>query len=137
MAREFDRLVRLVAKLRSPTGCPWDRAQDHRSLIRYLKEETREVAQALQKGEWHDIEDELGDLLLQILLHAQIKREEGRFDIEDVARSQYLKLKRRHPHVFGGPRFKTAKDVLRNWDAIKVGERKQRAADVAKRKKRR
>ena len=133
MAREFDRLVRLVAKLRSPTGCPWDRAQDHRSLIRYLKEETREVEQALKSGKWHDIEDELGDLLLQILLHAQIKAEEGRFDIEDVARSQYLKLRRRHPHVYGGPRFKTPKDVLRNWDTIKVAERKRRAADVLKR----
>ncbi|MBI4347494.1 MAG: hypothetical protein HY553_11605 [Elusimicrobia bacterium] len=135
--KEMARLARLVAKLRSPTGCPWDRAQDHVSLIPYLKEEAREVEKALRRGEWHDIEDELGDLLLQILLHAQIEDEQGRFDLEDVARSQYLKLRRRHPHVFGGTKFKTPKEVLRNWDRIKSVERGRRAADVRRRLARR
>ncbi|MBI4422970.1 MAG: hypothetical protein HY554_04555 [Elusimicrobia bacterium] len=130
---ELERLVRLVAKLRSPGGCPWDRKQTHESLIRYLREEAREVEQALRKGDWHDIEDELGDLLLQVLLHARIKEEEGRFDIEDVARSQHLKLRRRHPHVFGGPKYKTAEAVLADWDAIKASERKLRAGDVERR----
>src|SRR5207302_7811978 len=105
-------LAALVARLRSARGCPWDRKQTHLSLIKYLREEAGELERALKKGRWHEIEDELGDLLLQILLHAEIKKEEGRFDIQDVARSQHLKLKRRHPHVFGKKKFKTAEEVL-------------------------
>jgi MazG family protein len=136
LGKELDRLIRLVAKLRSPRGCPWDREQTHQTLIPYLREEAMEVEHSLRAGSWHEIEDELGDLLLQILLHAQIKKEERRFDIEDIARSQYLKLKRRHPHVFGGARYKTADDVLADWKTIKTRERKQRAADVERRLKR-
>ena len=131
--KELDRLVRLVATLRSPKGCPWDRAQTHASLIRFLREEARELAGALRRGRWEEIEDELGDLLLQVLLHADIEAEQGRFDIEDVARSQYLKLRRRHPHVFGRRRFKTPEQVLANWAEIKTDERRRRAADVTRR----
>lgn len=137
-AKQLDSLVKLVAHLRSPKGCPWDRKQTHVSLIRYLREESRELERALRRGRWHEIEDELGDLLLNVLLHAQIAREQGRFDIEDVARSQVLKLKRRHPHVFqtagrNRPRYRTPGDVKRNWHWIKSRERKLRDADVARR----
>ena len=134
MARKpLDELVRVIARLRAPKGCPWDRKQTHASLIKYLREEARELEGAIRKGEWHELEDELGDLLLQILLHSQIAKEEGRFDIQDVARSQAVKLKRRHPHVFGSRRFRTAGEVLRHWGAIKEKERKLRRKDVSRR----
>lgn len=134
MGKELDRLVKLVTRLRSPKGgCPWDREQTHLTLIHFLREESKELEGALERGEWHDIEDELGDLLLQVLLHAQIKKEEGRFDIEDVARSQYLKLRRRHPHVFGRARYKTAAEVKADWASIKGRERKQRDRDIRRR----
>ncbi len=130
---QFERLKALIARLRAPNGCPWDRRQTHRSLIPYLREEAKELERALERGRWHEIEDELGDVLLQVLLHAQIESEKGRFDIEDVARSQALKLKRRHPHVFGGRRAKSTAEVKRNWLAIKEAERRLREADVRKR----
>lgn len=133
-------LVALVERLRGKNGCPWDRAQTHVSLIKYLKEETAEVAQALRRGKWHEIEDELGDLLLQVLLHAEIAREKGYFDIEDVARAQALKLHRRHPHVFaGGKKYPDADAVLADWKTVKGRERRLRATDLKARaaKKRR
>lgn len=131
--RRLGQLIRLVAKLRSASGCPWDRKQTHRSLIPYLREEARELEQALKSGRWHRIEDELGDLLLQILLHAQIEAERGSFTMQDVAKSQYLKLRRRHPHVFGHKRLKTAGDVLLNWDKVKERERRHWKTDVRRR----
>jgi MazG family protein len=130
-------LIELVAHLRSPKGCPWDREQDHVSLIPYLREEAAEVEQAIHSGVWHEIEDELGDLLLQVLLHAQIAAEKKQFTIDDVARSQYMKLKRRHPHVFGSKKFRTGAEVKLNWNVIKNGERAQRKKDVAVRLKKR
>ena len=135
MARPLDELVAVVARLRSPKGCPWDREQTHKSLIKYLREEAKEVEGAIKKGAWHEIEDELGDLLLQVLLHAQIAQDNGQFDIQDVARSQALKLRRRHPHVFGSREFKSAEEVLRHWGAIKAGERNLRRRDVDRRLK--
>ncbi len=135
--KPFDELVDLVAYLRSPKGCPWDRKQTHVSLIKYLREEALEVEKALKRGRWHEIEDELGDLLLQILLHSQIETERGRFDIQDVARAQYLKLKRRHPHVFAGLKIETAQGVLDVWERIKRRERVLRRADVRARESRR
>ena len=134
LSREtLESLTWLVVRLRAPQGCPWDRAQTHRSLIRYLREEALELEKALVRGRWHEMEDELGDVLLQVLLHAQIAKERGRFDIQDVARSQFLKLKRRHPHVFGSRAFKTAKDVRLHWDSIKVTEQALRRKDVERR----
>jgi MazG family protein len=131
-------LKSVVARLRSPKGCPWDREQTHRSLIPFLREESEELAVALKKGLWHEMEDELGDVLFQVILHAQIAEENGRFSLEDVARSQAIKLKRRHPHVFSnGSRFKTAGEVLRNWKSIKMKERLLRKKDVARRLARR
>lgn len=131
--RQLERLLRTVAFLRSQRGCPWDRKQTHRSLIPYLREEARELEAALRGGDWHEIEDELGDLLLNILLHAQIAAEQGRFDIEDVARSQALKLRRRHPHVFADARYRTAGEVKRHWRRIKARERALRRRDVRRR----
>lgn len=137
MTSSLDRLAGLVARLRSRRGCPWDRKQTHLTLIPYLREEARELERALRKGSWHEIEDELGDLLLQVLLHAQIASERGLFGIQDVARSQYLKLKRRHPHVFGSKTLRTAEEVLRGWSEIKARERTRRKLEVARRELRR
>jgi MazG family protein len=134
---QLGKLVELIARLRAPDGCPWDRAQTHKSLIPFLREEALEVEEAIKRGRWHELEDELGDLLLQILLHAEIAREKGQFDIEDVARSQYLKLKRRHPHVFGDAHYPTAEAVLRGWKELKAHERGLRRADLRERAKRR
>lgn len=127
---ELERLARLISRLRSPRGCPWDRKQTHVSLIPYLREEAAELALALKRGKPHEIEDELGDLLLNVFLHAQIAGEKGLFDINDVARSQVLKLRRRHPHVFGKKKFKTAGAVLRNWKEVKDAERTLRDREV-------
>ena len=134
MAKELSRLKSVVARLRSPSGCPWDREQTHRSLIPYLREESAELAAALKGGRWHEMEDELGDILFHVILHAKIAEEKGWFTLEDVARSQALKLMRRHPHVFARDRkFDTAKEVLRHWKEIKSAERVLRDRDVAKR----
>jgi tetrapyrrole methylase family protein/MazG family protein len=103
------------------------------SLIRFLKEETKELEQALRAGSWHEIEDELGDVLLQILLHTQIESEAGRFDIADVAESQRRKLVRRHPHVFGRKKLLSAGAVLVRWKSIKAEERKKRRQDLSRR----
>ncbi|MFC1521660.1 MazG nucleotide pyrophosphohydrolase domain-containing protein [Elusimicrobiota bacterium] len=127
-------LIETVTHLRSPKGCPWDRKQTHKSLIEFLRQESRELEQAIKHGSWHDIEDELGDLLLQILMHAQLAKEKGLFDIYDVAGSQTLKLKRRHPHVFGEKRIKTAAQVLKVWQELKDKERCLRKQDLKRRK---
>jgi len=132
--RGLQELAEVVARLRSPGGCPWDRKQTHRSLLRYLREESSELECALRRGLPHEIEDELGDVLLQVFLHARIAEESGSFDIHDVAHAQALKLIRRHPHVFGDVRSKTAQDVLRRWNAFKAEERRLRSRDLARRK---
>lgn len=119
----MDRLVRVVAKLRGPGGCPWDRKQTHRTLIKYLHEEARELAAALRKGEPRHMEEELGDVLLQVVLHAELAREKGLFDLQDVARTLTKKLIRRHPHVFGGKKLRTASQVVRQWEKIKRREK--------------
>lgn len=119
-------LVALMARLRGPGGCPWDRKQTHKSLLKYLREESREVADAINKGDPDDICEELGDLLLQILFHAQIAAEKRRFTMADVVDGLAKKLVRRHPHVFGGMKLKTAADVVANWDDIKKKEKELR-----------
>jgi XTP/dITP diphosphohydrolase len=133
MGRSLDQLKTVVARLRSPKGCPWDRAQTHKSLIRYLREESKELEDALRRGRWHEMEDELGDILFHVMLHAKIAEENRQFTLEDVARSQALKLMRRHPHVFGDRRFKTADEVVRRWQEVKSKERRLRDRDVARR----
>ncbi|MBI4677803.1 MAG: hypothetical protein HY748_09500 [Elusimicrobia bacterium] len=124
----MDRLIQVVAKLRGPGGCPWDRKQTHRTLIKYLREETRELAAALAKADPRHMEEELGDVLLQVVLHAQLASEAGLFDIQDVARTLTCKLIHRHPHVFGGKKLRTAAEVVRHWEALKRRERSRRQA---------
>ncbi len=119
----FEELVSIMARLRSPGGCPWDREQTHQTLRPYLIEEAYEVLDALDNGGDGDFRDELGDLLLQVVFHAQIANEEKRFDIHDVARAINDKLVRRHPHVFGDTRADTADEVLTNWEQIKREEK--------------
>ncbi len=119
---EFERLIQIMARLRQPGGCPWDQQQNHRSLRPYLLEETYEVIEALDSGDLKALRSELGDLLLQIVFHAQIASESGEFDIEDVARSINEKLVHRHPHVFGEVQVADASEVLVNWEKLKLEE---------------
>jgi tetrapyrrole methylase family protein/MazG family protein len=113
----------LVARLRAPDGCPWDREQTHMSLRKFLLEETYEVYDALEGGSTPQLAEELGDLLLQVVLHAHYGAEDGVFDMADVHRAVVAKIVRRHPHVFGDAVADTATDVLRNWEQIKAAER--------------
>ena len=134
MPRGLSKLQKVVDRLLSPKGCPWDREQTHKSLIPFLKEEAAELAAALKGGRWHEIEDEAGDLLFHILFISKLGAKGGRFDFDSVAESQAKKLVRRHPHVFaGGRKFKDAQDVLDHWKEIKKGERALRAKEVAAR----
>ncbi|MFH1783377.1 MAG: MazG family protein [bacterium] len=119
----FRELVLLIDYLRSPKGCPWDRRQTHKSLRKYIKEETSEVISAINKGKPHALEEELGDVLLQVMLHAQIAKENREFDIDDVIKTLIKKLKRRHPHVFGSVKVKSIKDIKTNWEKIKKQEK--------------
>ena len=119
----FEKLVALQARLRSPRGCPWDRQQTHESLRTYLIEETYEVLEALDSGDDAKLASELGDLLLQIVFHAQLAREADRFDVRDVIEHIHTKMVRRHPHVFGNVRAKTSSQVLKNWEQLKAEER--------------
>jgi tetrapyrrole methylase family protein/MazG family protein len=116
----------LVARLRAPDGCPWDREQDHLSLRKFLLEESYEVYDALEAGSTPQLAEELGDLLLQIVLHAHYGAEDGVFDMADVHRAVVAKIVRRHPHVFGDAVANSATEVLRNWEQIKAGEREGR-----------
>src|SRR5215467_13156861 len=124
----FENLVAVQARLRAPKGCPWDREQTHQTLRTYLLEEAYEVLEALDKGNDAKFAEEMGDLLLQIVFHSQIASEEGRFTVADVIREIHDKMIRRHPHVFGKTRAKDAKEVLRNWEQIKAGERRANQA---------
>src|SRR6187397_3244052 len=121
----FDDFVRLIARLRAPDGCPWDREQTHASLKPMTLEEAYEVLAAIDEGTDEDLAGELGDLLLQVVFHAQIAAEEGRFTIADVIASVAGKMVRRHPHVFGDETAATAGEVLRNWEALKSEERRK------------
>jgi MazG family protein len=119
----FEKLAAVQARLRAPDGCPWDREQTHASLRTYLIEEAYEVLEAMEGGDDAKFADEMGDLLLQIVFHSQIAREEGRFEVSDVIRAVHDKMVRRHPHVFGEKRAKDAAEVLKNWEQIKKEER--------------
>jgi len=119
----FAELVAIMARLRGPGGCPWDREQSPSSIAPYLLEETYEVLEAIAEGEVARLREELGDLLLQVVFHAQMAAEAGQFTIADVLRGITEKLVRRHPHVFGAVEAKTANEVLARWEAIKQHER--------------
>lgn len=119
----FAKLVALQARLRSPTGCPWDREQTHASLRKYLIEEAYEVLDAMDSSDPRKFASELGDLLLQVVFHANIAEADKRFGISDVIESVYTKMVRRHPHVFGNAVAETPGAVLKNWEQIKAAER--------------
>ncbi len=116
-------LLRVMARLRGPGGCPWDAEQTHQTLARHLLEEAHETLEAIDGSEPGRLKDELGDLLLQVVFHAEIARQEGTFDIDDVAEALVGKLVRRHPHVFGDVAVGSAAEVLVNWERIKADER--------------
>ena len=116
-------LLRVMARLRSPTGCPWDREQDHRTLRWHAVEEVYELMDAIEAGDDHELEEELGDLLLQVVFHCQLARERRAFDFEQVARRITDKLIRRHPHVFGRLKVKDVDQVWANWEKIKRAEK--------------
>ncbi len=123
---KFIELKEIYEKLHSPQGCMWDREQTHETLIPYLEEEAEEFIQAVKDGDYHNIKDELGDVLLQVMFHAQIAKKSGKFDIEDVIDNLIKKIKRRHPHVFGKVKVKSTHQIKRNWDRIKKLEKKGR-----------
>ncbi len=123
----FDELVRLIAVLRSPGGCPWDREQTHESLGKHMVEEAYEAVHAIDEGDLDELAGELGDVLLQVVLHAQIGAEENAFTVDDVIARIIAKIRRRHPHIFGSVTAETSADVLRNWDEIKRSERAEKA----------
>ena len=120
---QFDTLVDIIARLRGPDGCPWDREQTHTSLREALLEECYEVLEALDEEDAKKLGEELGDLLMQVVLHAQIAAEAREFELGDVIRSISAKLVQRHPHVFGSLKVKDADEVLMNWEALKKKER--------------
>jgi tetrapyrrole methylase family protein/MazG family protein len=122
---EFERLVELVARLRGPEGCPWDRAQTHESLKGMLLEEAYEAIAAIEEGDPESLKDELGDLLLHVVFHSQIGSEAGEFTIEDVIEELTEKLIRRHPHVFGPQKAGSVAEIRHRWEEIKRGEGKK------------
>ena len=121
--KNLARLLRIVAQLRGPHGCPWDREQTHQSIRHDLIEECYEALDALDSGNMHEFRDELGDLLLQVVFHAQLASEQKEFDFDAVAKAIADKLVRRHPHVFRGKKLRDSKQVLKQWETIKKGEK--------------
>jgi XTP/dITP diphosphohydrolase/ATP diphosphatase len=130
-AAAVQRAAAIMARLRGPGGCPWDREQSFDSIKRYTLEETYEVFDAIERRAWPELKDELGDLLLQVLFYAQMAQEAGYFSLADVAENLNAKLVRRHPHVFGDVEATDAGAVLRNWEQIKVEEKKARPAQAS------
>ncbi|MQG10689.1 MAG: nucleoside triphosphate pyrophosphohydrolase [SAR202 cluster bacterium] len=122
----FQTLVNIVARLRAPGGCPWDREQTHESLKRHLLEESYEVIEAIDQGNPAILSEELGDLMVQVAFHADIAGEAGEFQLEDVLRQINGKLVRRHPHVFADEHAEDAREVEQNWEQIKAQERKEK-----------
>jgi MazG family protein len=121
----FTRLVEIMARLRAPGGCPWDREQTFDTIKPYLLEESYEVMDAIDARDWQELADELGDLLLQVVFFSQMAAEQGYFDVADSIAAINNKLIRRHPHVFGDGDAKTSADVLRRWDEIKATEKER------------
>jgi len=125
---QFKTLVEIIARLRAPDGCPWDKEQTHGSLRANLLSECYEVLEALDKSDPAKLCEELGDLLLQIVLHAQIAKDDGEFEIGDVIKGITAKIIRRHPHIFGTVKVRDADEVMHNWEALKKEERRQGAS---------
>lgn len=116
-------LLKVMARLRAPDGCPWDREQNHRTLRRHAIEEVYELIDAIEAGDDHEMAEELGDLLLQVVFHCQMAKERGAFDFEQVTQHLVDKLVRRHPHVFGDTKVKDVDEVWANWEKIKHAEK--------------
>ena len=123
---EIDNLLKIIERLRAPDGCPWDSAQTHDSIRGHLLEEAAEFLDAVDAKNFPNMQEELGDLLMHILLHSQMAKEEGKFEFKDVARELAEKLVRRHPHVFGGKTANSAEDVVKIWSDVKSSEKKSR-----------
>jgi MazG family protein len=126
----FERAVSIMARLRAPGGCPWDREQTFDSIKPYTLEETYEVLEAIDNRDWDELPGELGDLLLQVLFYAEMAKEQGTFSIDDVLDRLANKLIDRHPHVFGDGKAETSSEVLRNWQALKAQEKEQKRQRV-------
>lgn len=122
----FEGLVEIVAKLRGPEGCPWDKEQTARTLTPFILEEAFELVEAIEAGKREEIIDELGDFLFQVVLQAQVAKDGGEFTIDDVVKHLSEKMVRRHPHVFGDQNWATSDEVLANWDALKEKEKKRK-----------
>jgi MazG family protein len=120
---KFEKLIKIMATLRGPDGCPWDKEQDRHTLKPMLVEETYEVLEAIDNGDWEGLTEELGDLLLHIVFQAQIGKERGEFDVDSVLDQICEKLIRRHPHVFGNETASSPEEVIKNWEAIKADEK--------------
>lgn len=129
MTTNLDHFITTIARLRGPDGCPWDQEQTHRTLARYLLEEAYEVLEAIHSDDPVKLQEELGDLLLQIVLNAQVAKDEGHFDIQDVADGINKKMISRHPHVFGDTKVENAKQVLMQWEELKEREREAKQGD--------
>ncbi len=127
----FDRVVEIMARLRAPGGCPWDREQTFDTIKPYTLEETYEVLEAIDNRDWPELTGELGDLLLQVLFYSEMAKEEGRFSIDDVLDRLASKLVDRHPHVFADVKADTSVEVLRNWEALKAEEKRKRVGEKA------
>lgn len=125
---KFNELKRVFRRLHGPKGCMWDKKQTHESLIPYLREEADEFIHALKKGDSSHMKEELGDILLQVMFHAQIASRSGDFDVEDVIDCLVKKLKRRHPHIFGKTKVRSVDDIVANWHKIKAAERLTKGA---------
>jgi MazG family protein len=123
---KFEKAVSIMARLRAPGGCPWDREQTFDTIKRYTLEETYEVLEAIDSRDWQELPGELGDLLLQVLFYSEMAQEEGRFSIDDVLDALSNKLISRHPHVFGDVQAGTAKQVVQNWEALKAEEKRKK-----------
>ena len=124
--KKFTQLVNLMVQLRSPEGCPWDREQSHQSLKKYMIEEAYEACDAIDSGEDELLKEELGDVLLQVVFHAQIASEQNRFTVSDVLETINAKLVNRHPHVFGDLNLDNSEEVLQHWESFKVKEKQER-----------
>src|SRR5438552_7994900 len=125
----FERAVSIMARLRGPGGCPWDREQTFDSIKPYTLEETYEVLEAIDNRQWDELPGELGDLLLQVLFYAQMAKDQGTFSIDDVLDRLANKLTDRHPHVFGDVRADTSAEVLRNWQSLKAKEKARKKTE--------
>ena len=127
----FDEITDIIARLRAPDGCPWDRKQTLETLRTPITEEAYELADAITKGNIEDIKEEAGDLLLQVVFVAQLAKERGDFEMKDIVRAICDKLIRRHPHVFGDVEAKDSSEVLKNWEKIKMQERKDKHENLS------